>query len=190
MKIFSYHPVTRHFVEVAEADPDPMQPGEYIVPAFSTTATPPAVVAGQAAVYLPESDRWEVQTLAAPEPEPEPEPIPFSVKAAAWRAAVKEHADMVAAAFDFDDIAEAVTYADEPAVPKFQMLGAALRAWRSLLWEAFDAACMQISAGHDPEPATKAELIALLPAFEAPNTAVLDSTPYVPPVADESEVQP
>lgn len=190
MKIFSYHPVTRHFVEVAEADPDPMSPGEFLVPAFATTAEPPAIVAGQAAVFVPENDRWEVQTLAAPEPEPEPAPVSFSVKAAAWRVAVKEHADMVAVAYDFDDMAEAVTYADEPAVPKFQMLGAALRAWRSLLWEAFDAACMQISAGNTPEPKSKAELIALLPAFEAPNTAALDSTPYVPPVEDEPEVQP
>ena len=190
MKIFSYHPDTRHFVEVADAEVNPMEPGEYIVPAFATTAEPPFVVAGQAAVYLPDSDRWEVQTLAAPEPEPEPAPVAFSVKAAAWRAAVKEYADMVALAYDFDDIAEAVTYADEPAVPKFQMLGAALRAWRSLLWEAFDAACMQISAGNVEEPKTKPELIALLPAFEAPNTAVLDSTPYVPPTEDEPEVQP
>lgn len=49
-------------------------------------------------------------------------------------AQVQSHLDTQARSFGYDDIRTAVTYADEPAVPKFQAEGQALRAWRSLVW--------------------------------------------------------
>ena len=55
-------------------------------------------------------------------------------------ATVQAHMDAAAQAMGYDDIKTAVTYADEPAVPRFQSEGQALRAWRSLVW----AKCYQL----------------------------------------------
>lgn len=56
------------------------------------------------------------------------------------KAAVQSHMDAAAQAMGYDDIKTAVTYADEPSVPRFQAEGQALRAWRSLVW----AKCYQL----------------------------------------------
>lgn len=50
-------------------------------------------------------------------------------------ALVQRHLDSKAKEFGYDDMKNAVTYADEPAVSRFQNEGQALRAWRSLVWE-------------------------------------------------------
>lgn len=79
-------------------------------------------------------------------------------------AVVQAHLDAQAQALGYDSIFTAVTYADEPAVPKFQADGQALRAWRSLVWEAGYALLAQVQAGEAPIPTPEA-LIASLPAF-------------------------
>lgn len=48
--------------------------------------------------------------------------------------AVQNHLDSKAQSLGYDSIYTACTYADEPAVAKFQQEGQALRAWRSLVW--------------------------------------------------------
>lgn len=72
---------------------------------------------------------------------PEPADNPTQVQIiAAITATVQAHMDAAAQAMGYDDIKTAVTYADEPAVPRFQAEGQALRAWRSLVW----AKCYQL----------------------------------------------
>ncbi|WP_441228019.1 hypothetical protein AB7813_08415 [Tardiphaga sp. 20_F10_N6_6] len=101
-----------------------------------------------------------VDPLEPPVPDP-------SVIAAGKVAVVQKFMDDEARKLNYDDIATAVTYADEPAVPKFQAEGQAFRAWRSLVW----ATCYQIlddvNAGNRAIP-EDAELIAALPALEIP----------------------
>lgn len=84
-------------------------------------------------------------------------------------ASVQSHLDATARTHGYDNIHTAVTYADEPAVPKFQAEGQALRSWRSQVW----AHCYQVldeaQAGTRAIP-TSAELIAELPAFVPPQT--------------------
>ncbi|WP_454914160.1 hypothetical protein [Variovorax gossypii] len=70
-----------------------------------------------------------------PEP-PEPVPPTFKERQIALRGLVQEYMDSMARSLGYDDIKTAVTYADEPVVPKFQNEGRALRAWRSTLWAA------------------------------------------------------
>lgn len=67
-------------------------------------------------------------------------------------------------------IDRAVTYADEPAVPKFQAEGRLLRAWRSLYWAACWPVLEAVRAGQRavPEPA---ELLAELDAAAPPPSA-------------------
>jgi len=71
--------------------------------------------------------------------------------------AVQAHLDAAARAAGYDDIRSVVTYADEPAVPKFQADGQAFRAWRSLVW----AKCYELLAAG--KPLTAAAVIAQLP---------------------------
>lgn len=78
------------------------------------------------------------------------------------RSAIQAHMDKAAQDYGYDDVKAAVTYAEEPAVPKFQAEGRAFRAWRSLVWahayEVLDA----VQAGDREQPTTD-ELLAELP---------------------------
>lgn len=77
---------------------------------------------------------------------------------------VQAHLDAQAVALGYDNIFTAVTYATEPAVPKFQNDGIALRAWRSLVWAKCYEVLAEIDAG-TREPLDAAQLLALLPTF-------------------------
>ncbi|QOE32749.1 hypothetical protein CPT_Mano_016 [Achromobacter phage Mano] len=89
---------------------------------------------------------------------------------AAKAALVQSHMDAAARALRYDSISNAITYADEPAVPKFQAEGQALRAWRSLVWARCYEILAEVEVGARDIP-TDAELIAELPALELPATA-------------------
>lgn len=69
--------------------------------------------------------------------------------------------DEQARALGYDDIKSAVSYAEEPAVPKFQQEGQALRRLRSLAWARCYEILAQVQAGQRSIP-TEAELIAAL----------------------------
>lgn len=77
---------------------------------------------------------------------------------------VQAHLDATAKKYGYDDIKSAVTYADEPAVVKFQTEGRALRAWRSLVWNATYLFMADVKSGLRPVP-TSEQLIAALPVF-------------------------
>lgn len=85
----------------------------------------------------------------------------------ALTAAMQLHMDTVAHAAGYDSIASAVTYADEPAVAKFQAEGQALRAWRSQVWATCYAGLDQVMNGTRAMP-TAAEIIAELPTLTLP----------------------
>jgi hypothetical protein len=87
---------------------------------------------------------------------------------------IQSHLDAQAQALGYESIATAVTYADEPAVPRFQIEGQALRAWRSVVWATGYQLLDAVKAGTRPEP-TDAELLALLPVFVPP--AIPATTP-------------
>ena len=86
-----------------------------------------------------------------------------------FESAVQRYMDAKAAERGYGDekippLASAVTYADEPAVPKFQNEGKAFRAWRSLVWEKCYAIMDEVIAGTREIP-TEEQLIAELPAL-------------------------
>ena len=66
--------------------------------------------------------------------------------------------DSQATAWGYESLASAITYADEPAVPRFQEQGRALRAWRSRVRERFLEIQDQVIAKQRPVPSDSAFL--------------------------------
>ncbi len=81
--------------------------------------------------------------------------------------AVQKHMDALAVAAGYDDIKTAVTYAEEPAVTKFQQEGQAFRAWRSLCWAYCYEQLAAVQANQRPQP-TVEELLGELPTLLLP----------------------
>lgn len=100
----------------------------------------------------------------------DPQPTPEEQQAALMKAmtdAVQAHMDAKARAKGYDNLLSAVTYAEEPTVPKFQAEGVAFRAWRSAVWaycyEQLDA----VLSGQRETP-TVEQLISELPPLVLP----------------------
>ena len=67
----------------------------------------------------------------------------------------------------YDSIATAISYAEEPAVPKFQNDGKAFRAWRSLVWAYAYEQLAAVKAGERTQP-TVEDFLLELPDLELP----------------------
>lgn len=120
-----------------------------------------ALLAGQSAGKRISANANGFPVLQDPPPPP-PEQILASIAAA-----VQAHMDAAAQTAGYDDVKSAVTYAEEPAVPKFQNEGRAFRAWRSRVWALCYQLLAEVQAGSRP-PLTAEEVIAQLPALELP----------------------
>lgn len=134
------------------------------IPADAVEITPEqhaALLAGQSQGKRITADANGFPVLQDPPP-PTPEQILASIAAA-----VQAHMDAAAQAAGYDDVKSAVTYAEEPAVPKFQNEGRAFRAWRSRVWALCYQLLAEVQAGSRP-PLTAEEVIAQLPALELP----------------------
>jgi hypothetical protein len=75
MKIFHYHPKTGAFLSEGTADPSPLEPGKWLVPAYATATMPPAAQSGKQAVWV--DSAWQLQPIPTPEPAPTPEQPEF-----------------------------------------------------------------------------------------------------------------
>lgn len=91
----------------------------------------------------------------------EPDPPTQEQRIAAHTRAVQAWLDKQAQVLGYDDIRSAVTYADEPIVPRFQQEGRALRSLRSWAWARCYEILGEVQAGSRAEP-TPEELVALL----------------------------
>lgn len=126
-----------------------------------TKAEHAALLAGQSKGKRIVSDSAGVPTLA----DPEPPSVAYIIASIA--SAVQSHLDATAQSLGYDDIKTAVTYADEPAVPKFQAEGQSLRAWRSLVWAKCYQLLDEVTSG-ERQPMDAAGVIALLPSLTLP----------------------
>lgn len=105
---------------------------------------------------LPYDWLWDGSTVLPPLP-PTPDQIQTRLTLA-----VQAHLDAAAQALGYDDIKSAVTYADEPSVPRFQADGQALRSWRSQVWALCYEILDAVQSGRRDAPTVEG-LIAELP---------------------------
>ena len=185
MKVYNYDRETGYFLGDTDADPSPMEPGKFLIPAFATEKKPMA----ETADGIPSFDRVKGKWKIVPRPvavveEPAPAAAPDAIEG--MRTGIRAMLNAVAVGQDFDSIEEAVSYAEEPAVPLYQALGAALRAYRSTVWHAFDKLLAEIKAEITPLPADADALFAHIPKFVAPYVGELLSVrAAAQPIPDE-----
>jgi len=80
MEIYHYHSVTKEYLGSGLADPSPLEPGVWLIPANATGVQPPTAMDGKIRVW--NGSAWAFEDIPAPpeppapEPEPEPEPEP------------------------------------------------------------------------------------------------------------------
>ena len=103
MQIWHFHPDTGALLGAGAADPNPMEPGAWLIPAFATPVAPPEADEHERVVWV--DGAWVVTTLPAPPPPPPPPPAPppvtdvsfWQFMMAAWKLDFITHAEALAA---------------------------------------------------------------------------------------------
>ena len=75
MDIWHYHPTTGRLLGAGVADPNPVEEGAWLVPAFAATVAPPAATEGHEIAW--EAGAWVQREIPAPPPPPEPPEPPI-----------------------------------------------------------------------------------------------------------------
>ena len=101
-------------------------------------------------------------------PESERQALALAAATTAMTTAVQAHMDAQAKVLGYDNLLSAISYADEPSIPRFQADGQAFRAWRSMVWAKCHELLAQVQEGALAVPA-EAELLALLPQVQLPS---------------------
>ncbi|MCQ9422726.1 hypothetical protein NRB16_04160 [Pseudomonas sp. LJDD11] len=133
------------------------------VPA-GTTVAPPELKKGEFAQW--NGQEWSKLSSYPVPVLPELQPDPAQVTAA-FEHAVQSKLDAAARERGYDSLATAISYAEEPAVPRFQADGQAFRRWRSLVWDYAHSVLNAVLAGDQVQPELD-EFLESLPALELP----------------------
>lgn len=72
MQIYNFHPETFALIGIGNADEDPLNKGNWLLPAFSTEIAPPEVPEGQRAVFSLDDQEWRLGAIPDAEPEQTP----------------------------------------------------------------------------------------------------------------------
>jgi len=132
------------------------------LPMRSTPTAPPKLSGTQVARWT--GSGWE-KLASAPVIETPAPPVEDVTKL--YESAVQARLNAAAIAAKYDSIENAVSYAEEPAVPKFQNDGKAFRTWRSLVWAYAYEQLALVLAGEREQPTVEAFLLEL-PVLERP----------------------
>lgn len=136
--------------------------------AYRLTINPDVVVRTSDGTAIPLGHRWWddyqawLATGNAPDPAQTQEQA-LEELSSTFEQAIQGRLDAEARARGYDSIATAVSYAEEPAVAKFQEDGKTLRAWRSLVWAYAYQELGKVKAGERSIP-TLDDFLAELPA--------------------------
>lgn len=142
--VYSFDPNTGAYAGTTIADEDQLDPGNLLLPAFTTSEEPPEVPDGHGLFWR--GDHWEALRVDAPVPPPE-EAETDGARFVRAQGLAQAQLDSVARSMGYDSILTAVTYAEEASVPKFQIEGKRLRQWRSLVWQECYTILAEVHAG-------------------------------------------
>ena len=151
-----------------EADEDPLEPGRYLIPAHAVETAPPTATWPDNKVPRWGDHSWMLQSPPVKSEQSrvaDDQPPTAEQIMARLEARVQRWLDEQARALGYDDIKSAVTYADEPSVPKFQQEGQAMRQLRSMAWARCYEILNAVQAGQRSIP-TEDELIAEMEALK------------------------
>lgn len=165
MKIYNYDPATGRYLGASMADPNPLEPGEFLLPAHATFEAPPEAEGKEP---ICRGGAWTLEPIVVPEPVVIPTITPeqqMVVDVASAEALVQRYLDGIAASQGYRSIEEAISYAEEPAVPQYQAEGRALRRLRSMVRHATYQKIAAIKAGTASWPATPEAFLATLPTL-------------------------
>lgn len=158
----------------------PVMEPSFLLPAHCTAVAPPDWKEGQIAIWI--DDAWAIVDLPKPSiptedgeeveadfvPDDNWSPNRTEAEYMAWAEKVLQaHLDLIARSAGYRNIDRMISYADEPAVPKYQAQGKAARRWRSLFWDAAYKKLDRISTLRSL-PKTAADLVEELPEYEPP----------------------
>lgn len=68
MQVYSYDYTTKLYNGIEYADPDPMRPGEYMFPAYTTFLPPPKLKEFEAAKFDEDRKEWVIIDITPPKP--------------------------------------------------------------------------------------------------------------------------
>lgn len=182
VEIFHYSPHTGELLGAGISDDDPLDLENTLIPAYSTKLAPPETGPREAAVFtegswqvvpdwrdfhywMPNGNSYDITELGVAPPEDylEEEPVQEVPLIDQFINGVQNHLDTAARELGYDDLKTAVTYAEEPAVPKFQKEGRAFRTWRSLCWDFCYKRLDDVNAGLAEIPTSVEAFIGELP---------------------------
>jgi hypothetical protein len=66
MKVYNYNPDNKVYTFEEEADPDPLVPERWLIPANATTIEPPIVEEDEIARFIDTTQEWEVVRIKRP----------------------------------------------------------------------------------------------------------------------------
>ena len=88
MKVFHFHPETGVFLGEGNADPSPLEPGKWLLPAHATAIEPLLPNNNEQVIWV--NNNWQLRPIPEPEPPSEPEPTeplpPFPSYTTFWDA--------------------------------------------------------------------------------------------------------
>lgn len=147
--VYSYDAQTGEFVGTTIADESPEEPGKLIMPAFTTQKKPTKTPNGFKTYWR--GSEWEHvrHEVEVPPPPPPMQPLNHEERVFRMHRIVQAMLDHAAQVLGYYDIITAITYAEEPAVPKYQLEGQRLRRLRSMVWAETHRMIDKIKDGDD-----------------------------------------
>lgn len=158
--LYAYHPESGLPVGQIAADASPLEPGDWLWPAFSTDMPPPAAGEDESVRFA--NGGWIIESVPPP-PEP-PEPAPPSLYD--YRLAIQSHVDATAQARSYDSGITCASYLGSTN-PAWAAEAAAFVAWRDAVWGYAYTELAKVESGARPQPSV-AEIVVELPAIVWP----------------------
>ena len=97
MLVYNYNPITFELTGSQGAQPSPLEPGVFLVPAFATAEVPPNIPSGQKAVFNISTQAWTLQPISLSSA-PSTPPIPTLQEAQSAQMAIIAEACLAAQA--------------------------------------------------------------------------------------------